>query len=139
MGTTALPLSDLDDAIVTIHRTHHSANLVDGIGHGFFHIDVLARRAGIDHLQAMPVIGRTDNNGVHIRIVEQGPIVTIESWRGAGCGDDVGGTFRQNPCINVTQGHTTGTGNFQHRTEVGKTHPFATDNTYVDRVARCRP
>jgi hypothetical protein len=62
-------------AVVLLHHIDNSVRLVDGLGHWFFAIDILARLRGIDRNLGMPVIGRGDANDIHFLEVKNAAIV----------------------------------------------------------------
>ncbi len=63
--------SVLHDAIVLARRGHQLAGFEDVMGAGFFAIDILARLAGPDSDQRVPVVGRGDGDGVDGFVFEQ--------------------------------------------------------------------
>ena len=55
----------------------HLAALVNGHGQGLLHVDVLARLAGLDRLDGVPVVGRGDDHGVDVLAVEHAAKVLV--------------------------------------------------------------
>ena len=63
--------ADLDDAAVLAGRGDHLPAFPDVVGEGLLDVDVLARLAGPDGGQGVPVVGRGDGHGVDGLVVEQ--------------------------------------------------------------------
>ena len=62
--------ADLDDPIVLPRRLDHRPALDDRHGQRLLDVDVLARVAGGDHLDRVPVVGRGDHDGVDVLAIE---------------------------------------------------------------------
>ena len=62
--------ADLDDPVVLPRRLDHRPALDDRHRQRLLDVDVLARVAGGDHLDGVPVVGRGDHDGVDILAIE---------------------------------------------------------------------
>ena len=83
----AAPLrAHLHHALVAPRGGGHPAALLDEQRHGLFDVDVLARGAGHDGLQGVPVIRRGDDDGVDAHVVQHLPEVGVAFGRGAAIG-----------------------------------------------------
>ncbi len=67
--------ADLDDALVLAGGLDHLAAFPDVVGERLLHVDVLARLAGQDGPEGVPVVGRRVDQGVHVLVVEDTPEV----------------------------------------------------------------
>ena len=74
----ALPLSDLYDTVVFLGSTYHDITFFDTVSQRFFAINIFSGFAGGNHLEAVPMVGSTDDNDVHIFVVDQLPPVFIK-------------------------------------------------------------
>ena len=67
--------ANLDDPIVLAGRLDHRPAFDDRHRERLLDIDILARLAGGDHLDRVPVVGRCDHDGVDILAIEDRPEV----------------------------------------------------------------
>ena len=70
-------MPSLNDPFVLPRRLHRRAPFADRRAQWFLHIHVLARLAGVDRGQYMPVVVRAHNDRVNVLVVEQLPVVVI--------------------------------------------------------------
>lgn len=78
MRVAALPLSDLDDAVVFFGGTYHDVAFLDAVAERLLAIYVLAGLAGGYQLQAVPMIRGADDHYVHILVVYEPAPVLVE-------------------------------------------------------------
>ena len=69
--------ADLDDPVVAPGRLDHPPAFDDVVADGLFDVDVLARLAGQDRHERVPVIGRGDGDRVDVAIVEHPPEIGL--------------------------------------------------------------
>ena len=67
----ALLRADLHDALVPSGHVDHPPPLADEQRQRLLDVDVLARGAGQHRHQGVPVVGRRDDDRVHVAVVEQ--------------------------------------------------------------------
>jgi hypothetical protein len=67
--------ADLRDAVVPPRGVHHAPPLDHAQRQRLFDVDVLARLAGVDGLQGVPVVGGADDHGVHVLALQQPAVV----------------------------------------------------------------
>ena len=70
-GPLARAVRGLDDPLVLAGRLDHLAAFEDVVGRGLLDVHVLARLAGPDRRQRVPVVGRGDDDRVDVLVVEQ--------------------------------------------------------------------
>src|SRR5690606_40522952 len=68
MLLTALPLSNLHYTSIALYSFVHQLCFINGISYGLLTENILSCSAGIDQLQAVPVIGCCNNHNIHIFI-----------------------------------------------------------------------
>jgi hypothetical protein len=68
----------LHDAAVLLGGGDDLAALVDIVRDGFFDVDVLARLAGPDRGEGVPVVGRGDGDGVDVFVLQRVAHVLVE-------------------------------------------------------------
>ena len=68
----------LDHAAVLSGRGHHLPAFPHVVGERLLDVDVLARLAGPDRGQGMPMVGRGDDHGVDVLVVEQFADVAVD-------------------------------------------------------------
>ena len=73
----ALPLADLDHAVVALLGGDHRAALGDRVAERLFAIGVLAGRHGVGELERVPVVGRGDDHRVDRLVVEHAAVVAV--------------------------------------------------------------
>ena len=81
----AAPLRpDLHHALGAAHRLDHAEAVLDGVGHGLFHVDVFAGLDRIDGHLGVPVVRRGDENGLEGFILQQLLVVVVGLSAGGG-------------------------------------------------------
>ncbi len=70
-GIRAILCAGLYNSAVFLCRFHNFTPFPDIVRDGFLHIYILSGLAGPDGHQGMPVIGRSDNDGIDIFIIQQ--------------------------------------------------------------------
>src|SRR5581483_8674445 len=70
MLLAALPLTSLYHPVITLLGRHHSCTFADGIAYWFFHINIFAHFAGVDHDERVPMVGRTYYDGINIFLIQ---------------------------------------------------------------------
>ena len=70
--------TDLDNASVPLSCRDHRPALFDGFRRRLFDIDVLARLAGHDRHQRVPMIRRGDEDSIDVPLLEHAPEVLVE-------------------------------------------------------------
>ena len=92
----------LEDAFILADRLGHHSPFADGVAERLLAVDVLARLAGVDAGQIVPMLGRGVDDDVHVLAIQELPIVLIgialvvgrplvgASLVEVGYGDDVG-------------------------------------------------
>ena len=73
----ALLRSDLHDPVVAPRRFHRQPALADVVRRRLLHVHVLARVAGIDGHEGVPVLGGADDDGLNVLVLEQLAVVAI--------------------------------------------------------------
>jgi len=81
VGVTPLPLACLYHALMFTCCPDHGITLGNGVGEWFLTVDILAGLHGSDCLQAVPVVGGTDDDGIHIGVVHNPSPVLYNLWR----------------------------------------------------------
>ncbi len=81
--------ADLADDPVAAHGIAHREAFPQVQRHGFLEIKILAGPAGFDRLEGMPMGRGRDDDGIHVRGVDQFPPVTIDLARGLVMGGHV--------------------------------------------------
>ena len=71
---------DLDYPAEAPRRADHRAPLAHHERQRLLHVHVLARRAVLDHLERMPMVGRGHDHGVDVAQLEQPPVVLELAW-----------------------------------------------------------
>ena len=79
MGPGTLLRADLDHSLVSPRRRNHPAPFAHEQRQRLFHIHVFSRRAGQHRHQCMPVVGRRDDHGIDIFVLEQLSEVAVPS------------------------------------------------------------
>ena len=70
MRVTTLPLPHLDNPVILTGRLHHQVTLFNRIGKRLLHINIFSRLARPHSRQTMPMVRRTDDDYIHILIVD---------------------------------------------------------------------
>ena len=70
-GPLARAVRGLDDPFVLGRRLDHPAAFEDRVGRGLLDVYVLARLTRPDRRQGVPVVGRRDDDGIDVLVVEQ--------------------------------------------------------------------
>ena len=70
----------LHDAAILFSRGHQLSSLINAVRERFLDIDVLARLAGPDRRQRMPVIGRGDGDGIDLLVLQRLADVSVFLW-----------------------------------------------------------
>ena len=73
----ALLFAGLEHALVLADRLDHHASLADGVRERLFAVDVLARLAGMDAGQVMPMLRRGVHDDVHVLAIQQRAVVLV--------------------------------------------------------------
>ena len=132
----ALPLADLHDAVVALRRRHHQVALFDGVGQRLLAVDVLARLARLDHLQAVPVVRGADDHRVEVGVLEQRTVVAVHLRRDRGHLLHVAPAPFEHAGVDVAQRPALHLVHAQQRPQVREAHPVAADDADDDPVAR---
>ena len=69
--------ADGHHALVLLDRLGHATGLVDRVGHRLLAVDVLLRLAGVDGHLGVPVVGRGDDHGVDVVVLQDLAIVDL--------------------------------------------------------------
>ncbi len=77
----ALPLPYLYDPVVLAGGFYHEVALLDGVGQRFLDVDILACFTGGYKLQAVPMIGRADDDHVYIFVIDNSAPVFYQLCR----------------------------------------------------------
>ena len=140
MCVAALPLADLYGFAIAFLCGHHQADLFDGVTGGFFDIYVLPGLAGFDHLHAVPVVGRADDDGIYVFVIEQGAVVGVLFRLHLMVLFQLIGTFGHHSGIHVTDG---GADRIrivlQHGVQVGPTHSVDANGTDAYLISEGSP
>jgi hypothetical protein len=80
----ALLAAGLEDALVPPHGVHHGSRFADGVGEGFFAVNILARSCRFDGNDGVPVLGHGDEDGVDVFALKQLAEVQIGCAAGIG-------------------------------------------------------
>ncbi len=67
----------LQDPFIFAYGRDELATFADGEGHGLFEIDIFASLAGVYCGERMPVIGRRNDDGIHITRLEHLAVILI--------------------------------------------------------------
>ena len=132
----AHPLPALHDPAVVAGGGGHDLALIDRVGQRLLHVHVLAGGAGVDHLQAVPVVGRADDHGVDVVAVEQRAVVGVERRPAAAHRLQVAGPPVEHAPVHVAEGGALHPGLLQQRPHVRETHAVHADGSDHDAVAR---
>jgi hypothetical protein len=135
VGTAALPLADLHHPVRSPGRGQHDVCLLDGVGEGLLHVNVLARVQGVDQHQAVPVVGGSDDHGVDVLVVQEPPVVAVLLRRLPLSLDHVLLAPVQLALIGVAQRHALHLVELQGRAHVGPAHAPDPDHAEADLVA----
>ena len=77
LARAALPSADLDYSFVPPVRFDHRLSLHDVVTQGLFNVDFLTGLRGVDELDGMPVIWRSDDDRIDILTVKELAIVLV--------------------------------------------------------------
>ena len=100
----ALPGADLDNALEMPGRAQHGLGFHETVRNGLLAIDVLARLAGGNEGDGMPVIGCADNDRVDVLLLQQLAEVLDLLGRRPASVDDIGCRVVQVRCVHVADG-----------------------------------
>ena len=126
---------DLHDTIGSPRGLEHHASFPDAIRYRLLHIHVLARQAGIDAHQRVPVIGSRNHDRLDTAVLKQFAVIVICRGLAAGHAQSA---VEMRP-IDIAHGH-----HFRVRTLleidlVGAAHAAAADNSNTDPIGcRCQ-
>ena len=132
----ALPLPALHDPAVVAGGGGHDLALVDRVGQRLLDVDVLAGGAGVDQLQAVPVVGGADDHRVEVVVLEQGPVVGVEGRPLAAHRLEVAGPALEHARVDVAQGRAFDPRLAQQRADVREPHAVDADGADHDPIAR---
>jgi hypothetical protein len=133
----ALPLVDLYHFARGFGGADHCFGFADGVGYGFFHVHVFARRKGIGELQAMPMIGGSHNDRVKVFVFKHLAVVFVFQQVADSGFAQVFFTFGQLGIVDVTNGHEVNFVDFQEGPNVAEALVSEPDEAYVDFIAWC--
>jgi len=114
---------------------HNSLAFGNEESQGLLAVDILARLAGLNRRQGMPMIRRADENGVYGFVLQQFPIIAEGGTWAAILFLDALLRSRQMGLVHVADGH----GIFDNLAEVMISLPANADETDADKVARILP
>ena len=132
-GAAALK-ADLDGAAMEPRRRHHRPPLDNIEADRLLHIDIGPRFAGGDHRQAVPVVGRADEDDLRRGIGEERAVVAKQRRRVAGglpLGDKGRGGLAHRR-IDITQPDDLHRRHLHEMEEVGLPIPTATDEPHAE-------
>ena len=132
----ALPLAALHHPPVAAGGGGHRLALADRVGQRLFHVHVLAGGAGIDHLDAVPMVGRADDHRVDVVVVEQRPVVRIQRRRPAAKRFEVASAPFEHTPIDVAERGALDPRLPQQRLHIGEPRAIDADGPNHDAVAR---
>ena len=128
MRITALPLPHLHDAVILPGSFHHQVTLLDGVGEGLLHIDILSCLASVDGREAMPVIRCAHDHHIDILVIDHSPPIFIQvGYPFATFLLHISGPFIKPLIIHVAQGYTLHLWIVQEGAEVAIAHTAASD------------
>jgi len=67
----------LEDALGLLHGTDQLLDLLIGMAHGILEIDILAMIHGIEGDFGVPMVGRGDDDCIHVRTVQDFPVIQV--------------------------------------------------------------
>jgi len=130
MRPGALLLADLHDAAVTPCGLEHHSAFRYGIGERLLDIHVLARLAGHDQGQAMPVVRRTDDHRVDVPVFDQIAEIRIDLRFFSRHLFHFSCAFGKDACIHVAERCAGGVGKFQKSLQIRESHVPASDQSH---------
>ncbi len=139
MPSAPLPLADLYHGAEPLRRCYHQPTLADGVGEGLLHVHVFSGFARHDHHEAVPMVRRSDDDGVDVRILQKPSEVGVERGARLGLLLDLVGTLAQDGSVDVAEGSALDLRHLQDGEQVREAHSVAPDHAYADLIAGCHP
>ncbi len=131
--TAALPLSHLQNQVrMGLCGIEQDIAFLQCVGERFFEIQMFAGFQRVNPLQAVPVVGCTDNHKVDVWIFEEPAVVLVGCRLVAGHFLDLGGLSGDDTVIYITQRHTLHAIDFCERSGIREPHAIAANDTKVD-------
>src|SRR5690606_2863569 len=131
MLLTPLPLSNLHNTFVLILHGNKSVTLLNRVSQRFLYVNTFSSSHGLRSLQAMPMVGCSNDNGVNIRSGQQLFIIFIRLRMYISLFQFVK-ALTQHFVVNITDCGTCHIRNLQYRLEIAPSHPFYPYNAYPD-------
>src|SRR5688572_24051434 len=81
MWSAALPLSGLYNFASLFLGSNHKATFCNTICNRFLYINMFSSFYCVDHYLTMPMVRRSNNDGINLLVIQQFPIVRVSLWR----------------------------------------------------------
>ena len=135
MRIASLPLAHLYDTVVLLGGPDHDVAFRNTVAQWFLAIDILACLASVDGLEAMPMVGRTDDHDIDVLIVDHlSPILVQVFYFLSGDFGGLGRPVLEDIAVDVAQGDASHFRIAEKRFKILKSHTVAADKSDTDLV-----